>query len=250
MEKTEEFSLEISKGALFWLMQALGKVDVVLPGNPFCSLTPAELNVCLDQGRMELIQHGLIRPTASIGVEIDRFIASLVEWLSAPERLVLIQVLRSQAEARTAGLYSRAEKSLLLEFVNDCYHLLLFQEDESLWTHCRNLFGVPITIEPNPGPTLRLPEPIPILSLFWRDSQAAHRALQVCGLPPSEISVALDCLRDWKSLTQLTFFRAQKGELRLVGMRFLASNGAHLWSTTLGKTGTKEFLFAPVVHWQ
>lgn len=248
MKETERFALELTEGELLWLLQALGKLNVVLPRGSFYSLTSATLHEHLERGRMELVQRGLIRPRAGIGMEIDRFIVSLVEWISAPEKIALIQVLRSPTESCTAGLYSRARKSLLFESLNDCYRLILFRKDEDLWAYIRDLFGIPLTINPNLGRVFRLPEPISLLRLFWRDPQAVQYALRVCGMTLDESSTALDCLREWKTLTQLNFLQAEEKELCSVGTCFLASDGTHLWATSIHKMETRDFVFVPLLE--
>jgi len=243
MEEPGEFVLELASGELLWLARALGKVDLRLPGRR--SLSYAEGQAHLRQGGLELARRGMLQPTAGVAWQLDRSLALLMEWLSAPERLLLARVMRPPSQEEEAGLYFRGGQGLFLEVIEDGYRLRLFRQVDDLRARWEAFLGFPALPAAPAGPAVDLPEPWALWQLFRREDGAAGRALQRHGLPPAQVEAALDLLKRWQSLAEVRVLLPRDGTLHEAGMCFFASDGTHLWATEIRPPG-EAFCFAPV----
>jgi hypothetical protein len=216
--KFTPFCLSMTLPELSWLAGVFGLTRLALPV-PLPPLSDAQIR----QAQDSLSKRGLIRRASGTGWQVDRLAAFLVHWLGETEQCAFVEIHRREGEARNAGMYLWKGLSLLVWCDQGELEFVFIAEENALWDELARRLDIP-PARAGKG-IFRLPEPVPLIRLAWRDPEAAHRALLNADLPKAAATSTLAWIDSLSTAVLFTPFPFQSNLKPLL----LCSDGKAAW---------------------
>lgn len=178
----QTFSIQLSFGEILWVGRIFGK-------NAFPFLFPSENQPDLagmaeeiSQGSETLLQKGWIKRNPDNTYTVDRLIYFLVDWLSQPETVTVVDTISKSTEATHLLIHEKAGHFLFVEFIREGVHLTLYEDRQSLLVHLSGLFpGGSKSSEPLGQRVFPILQPIELIRLAWKSVPMARESLLAAG---------------------------------------------------------------------
>lgn len=211
--KFETYSIQLTFGEVLWIGRIFGK-------NAFPFLFPYEKQPNLasmageiEQGRESLIKKGWARKNLNKTYTIDRLVYFLVDWLSQPEKVAVIDSISRIADSLHLAIHEKQGHYLFVEFVSEGIRLTLHKDRHSLLASLVGLFPVnsktPESFGQRVFPIL---QPIELIRLAWKSREMASESLLVAGFQPEKTEEYLKSIDLIQTAGMISLFDYDKNE--------------------------------------
>jgi len=129
----EHFSIQLTRGELFFAASALGFLRLPLPEDPYRGWLIEDIQADILKGRESLQARGLIRRKSAAEWEMDDYLLVFVRWVASPEYTLSVNAWRTRSQGPwIIAIHYQRGASLVVERAADIYQLTLFQEEYAL----------------------------------------------------------------------------------------------------------------------
>ncbi len=211
--KTETFSVQLSFGEILWVGRIFGK-------NAFPFLFPSDHQPDLagmaeeiNHGRETLLQKGWIKRNADNTYTVDRLIYFLVDWLSQPEKVAVVDTISNSTEATHLLIHEKANHFLFVDFNQDGIRLSLFKDWRSLLDHLTELLPASSkTTGHSKSKVFPILQPIELIRLTWKSVPMARESLLAAGFQPDKADEYLNSIQKIQTAGMISLFNYEVNE--------------------------------------
>lgn len=211
--KTETYSIQLSFGEILWVGRIFGK-------NAFPFLFPSDHQPDLagmakeiTHGRETLLQKGWIKRNDDNTYTVDRLIYFLVDWLSQPEKVAVLDTISISAEEKHYLIHEKANHFLLVEFIREGIGIYLFKDWRSLLDHLSGLFPAGNkTVEHLQPWVFPILQPIELIRLTWKSMPMARESLLAAGFQPEKADEYLKSIEKIQTAGMISLFDCEVNE--------------------------------------
>ncbi|GEM_PF-6885814 len=211
--KLEPYSIQLTFGEVLWIGRIFGK-------NAFPFLFPYEKQPDLasmageiEQGRESLIKKGWARRNLNKTYTIDRLVYFLVDWLSQPEKVAVIDSISLAQDSSHFTIHEKQGHYLCVEFVSEGIQLTLHKDRQSLVDSLAGLFPSNDrsagSVKQRVFPIL---QPIELIRLAWKSREMARESLLVAGFKPDKADEYLKSIDLIQTAGLISLFDYDKNE--------------------------------------
>jgi hypothetical protein len=209
----EIFTLTLTTGELFWLGRIFGK-------NEFPFLFPGENQPDLQQmaaaiqtGRETLIKKGWVKSNEGKTYQVDRLIYFLVDWLSQPEKVTVVDTISRARDPLHYVIHERQGHFLLVEFQVDGIQITLYKDYLSLSARLVDLFGGEgKSTKTNESRVFPILQPIELIKLSWKSNEMAMDSLLAAGFNKKKAEGYIHWIDQVESAGMISLFEYAKDE--------------------------------------
>jgi hypothetical protein len=243
----ETLHLQLTRGEVLWLGRIFSKTafPFLFPAGklPDMQSLAAEIR----DGRDSLIQKQWVVKAGHGRFEVDRLIYFLVDWLSQPEEVAVVETVAPENSLLHYALYKKDGHFLWVEVQTEHFELTLCPDTISLSEVLYTRFLQ--TAEDHKQRSEKefpLLQPLELIQLAWKSEQKAKEALRVANYLPDQIHSLLPWLAKLNAAGIITKYAYHKSEEEPVAQYLFVKDEEGYWLSDPVDQNPKIFIMNPI----